>query len=106
MPLKAITANRLRDGAVVWFGPGDAWVERVADASVFEAADDLDAAGERAQRFVGQRVVVDVYPIEVALTANGPEPLRLRERLRALGPSVRLDLGKQAEETVTQGTAA
>jgi Protein of unknown function (DUF2849) len=40
--------------------------------------------------------VVDAYLIEVAREEGQVRPLKLREYLRTVGPSVRTDLGKQA----------
>jgi hypothetical protein len=40
--------------------------------------------------------VVDVYAIDVAIEDGRIRPLVYRERIRAEGPSVRLDLGKQS----------
>ena len=42
------------------------------------------------------RIVVDPYEIEVDTGTGSPVPVRFREKIRALGPTVRLDLGKQA----------
>src|SRR2546423_548082 len=93
--LKAITANRLADGAVVWFGPGSVWVDQVADAALFED-DAAGAALAAAQDFVRRNLVLDAYAIEVALIDGKPVPTRYREVVRARGPSIRTDLGKQA----------
>jgi sulfite reductase (NADPH) hemoprotein beta-component len=81
------TANRLRDGRVVWLAEAGAWAESVADARVFPpteaaAGQALAQAGERAQQVVG------AYGIEVALQAGRPVPVKFRERLRVQGPSV------------------
>ena len=80
------TANRLLDGRVAWLGAAG-WVGTVGAARAFapEAAAEgaaLARAGEAAQ------LVVGAYPVEVALTPEGPRPLRFREILRAAGPSV------------------
>ena len=40
--------------------------------------------------------VVDVNLIDVELIDGVPVPIRLRERIRAAGPTNRSDLGKQA----------
>ena len=93
--LKVITANRLDSGAVVWLGPGDAWGHRIAGAVVFEGGE-AEAALGRAKAAVLAGVVVDPYAIEVALVAGLPRPIRPREQIRSLGPSVRADLGVQA----------
>ncbi|MGQ9365886.1 DUF2849 domain-containing protein [Azospirillum sp. A39] len=94
--LQAITANRLRDGAVVWLGAGNAWVERVEAAASFDAAavGEALAAAQAAER---ANLVVGVYAFEVEMRGGVPQPSRYRERVRALGPSVRTDLGKQAD---------
>jgi sulfite reductase (NADPH) hemoprotein beta-component len=85
------TANRLRDGRVVWLaeagGSSIAWAESVTEARVFPPAEAaagqaLAQQGERAQQVVG------AYGIEVALQSGRPVPVKFRERLRAQGPSV------------------
>lgn len=93
---KAVTANRLGDGIVVWLAQETGWVEHLADAGVF-APDESEAALSRAKQDERQRLVVDPYLIDVEAGPLGLRALRYREQLRALGPSVRTDLGKQAE---------
>ncbi|MBA4793814.1 DUF2849 domain-containing protein [Phenylobacterium sp.] len=92
--MKALTANRLIDGEVV-FWKGGKWVERFADADLFED----DAAGEAAEAHAKSQptVVIDPYLIEL-MDADGIwAPLSYRERIRALGPTNHLAHGKQAE---------
>lgn len=96
MALKAITANRLRDGAVVWLGTRNDWVERVEDAATYDDAG-AQAALAVAQEDERRNVVVAIYSFEVEIVNGAPRPLRTRERIRALGPSIRTDVGKQAE---------
>ncbi|WP_448203018.1 DUF2849 domain-containing protein [Azospirillum sp. sgz302134] len=94
--LKAITANRLRDGTVVFLGDNGSWVERLGDAALFEAAAAdaaLAAAKAQAER---EQFGVDVYAFDVILVDGARHPVKTRERIRALGPTVRTDLGKQA----------
>ena len=81
-----ITANRLRDGQVVWLGAGDAWVESLLQASVVagEAAAGALATGQAAER---AQLVVGVYAADVALTPRGVRPVSQKERIRAGGPS-------------------
>jgi hypothetical protein len=95
MSTKAITANNLRDGSVVWYGKDGSWVDAIDRAAVYEA-DAADEALALAKQAVLDQIVVDVYAIDVKLSDGKPVPLRYREWLRANGPSVRLDLGKQA----------
>ncbi len=94
--LKAITANRLRDGVVVFLGPGAVWVESFADAALFAGPDAdpaLAAAKGQAER---EQFGVDIYAFDVEEENGVTVPVKMRERIRALGPSVRTDLGKQA----------
>ena len=94
--MKAITANRLIDGEVIFWNEGK-WVERFADAQVF--ADD-DGHGEAALDVAkGQpTVVVEPYLIDIEeAPTGGLAPVSYRERLRALGPTNLTHHGKQAE---------
>jgi hypothetical protein len=91
--MKAITANRLIDGEVVFWNDGQ-WVERFAEAQIFE--DDGDEALAAAQS--QPTVVVDAYFIDVTeVPTGGLAPVSYRERLRALGPTNLTHHGKQAE---------
>ena len=81
-----VTANRLRDGRVVWLAAGGRWSERLAEAEVFageavEAGLAIGAEAEQRQEIVGP------YAAEVVLAAGSPVPLRAREKFRADGPS-------------------
>jgi hypothetical protein len=90
-----ITANRLRDGEVVYLGPGERWTERMADGLRLAGKAEADTALLLAQRFVAERQVVNPYLMD--MTAPG-KPRAMREVIRAAGPTVRTDLGKQSLE--------
>ena len=93
--MKALTANRLLDGEVVFWNAGQ-WVERFADAQLW--ADDDPAAIEAEAGAKNQpKVVVDAYLIDLVESEGLWAPLSYRERIRALGPSNHLHHGKQAE---------
>jgi hypothetical protein len=86
--MKIITANRLTDGVVVYL-TGNGWVDGIAAAAVLKAPDAIDAGLETARRAIANREVVDVSAIDVTLDDNHrPVPVRLRERIRAFGPTV------------------
>jgi sulfite reductase (NADPH) hemoprotein beta-component len=89
---KVVTANLLRDGAVVYLARGDAWSERLTDAVV--AANDADEQRlmAAAAAAVKARVVVAPYAFEVVANEAGPRARSQRELIRARGPSVRPDL--------------
>jgi len=92
-----ITANRLRDGLVVFLDSQRGWTEDFHRAAVFEDAATKTNALAEAAAAVEANLVVDPYPIELELRAGHLAPKALRERIRATGPTVRTDLGKQAE---------
>ncbi|MDE2184157.1 MAG: DUF2849 domain-containing protein [Alphaproteobacteria bacterium] len=95
-PLSQIlTANRLRDGDVVYWH-GGRWVEALGEADIFAAEAEAKAALEAAQQAVAANVVVNPYLFEVRPDADGPVPVKEREIVRAAGPTVHADLGKQA----------
>lgn len=90
---KVLTANRLGDGVAVWLDANGEWTERLQDALVArhpEAADALEAIGKR--DFAANRVV-DIAIIDVQETEGQLWPLRLRERIRAAGPTMEYAAG-------------
>lgn len=97
MPARALTANRLVDGRVVYLTPAGGWSEAPEAAAWAE-----DEAGQqellhRGREQAGASVVVEPYLIDVRVDDGGrPRPTRNREVIRSLGPSVRRDLGRQA----------
>ncbi len=92
--MRALTANRLIDGEVVFWRQGQ-WVERFADAELF-AKD--DPAGEAAEAHGKNQptVVVEPYLIDLTESEGLWAPVSYRERIRALGPT-NLNHGKQTE---------
>ena len=93
--MKILTANRLSDGIAVWYADGG-WAETVdhADLAHDKAAEDrLEAIGAKAY---ADNEVVDVNLIDVTVVDGIVEAIRLREKIRAAGPTNRNDLGKQA----------
>lgn len=97
--VQAVTANRLSDGAVVfWAEPRDGrspWVEPFSAAALFEDKAEAAAITEIAKAQV--TTVVDPYPIDVSMADGVPVPIAYRERVRALGPTIHPDMGKQTE---------
>lgn len=96
--MKVLTANRLSDGEAVWFGSDQIWHETIDYAEIAQdkdAADRLEGLGKQA---FSRNEVIDVDLIDVALLEGEIRPLRLRERIRAAGPTNRTDLGKQARQ--------
>jgi hypothetical protein len=95
---KVMSANRLGDGEVVFLDRAGSWSKRIDDALVAAKADEA-ALKALADRAVKARLVTALEVIDVARENGRVRPLHIRERIRALGPTVRPDLGKQAEGT-------
>jgi hypothetical protein len=92
-----ITANRLADGLVVFLDAENGWTEDFHLGAIFEDASSKAEGLAAAAQAVETNLVVDPYPIELEIRAGHLAPKALRERIRATGPTVRTDLGKQAQ---------
>ncbi len=93
--LKILTANRLRTGDVLYWRAGS-WIESLADADILADDASAEAALVSAQVSVTANQVVTPYLFDVRQTKDGLSPVKEREIIRSLGPSVRPDTGKQA----------
>jgi hypothetical protein len=105
MSLQIVTANRLRDGLVVFLARDGKWSDTIAEAVV--AADDNTAAEllRRAGKSEADNTVVAPYLIDIENTEGHPRPVRYREWLRTQGPTVRTDLGYQAAGAASRPAA-
>ena len=84
--MKILTGNDLKSGAVTWW-TGEGWSLHVNDAAdVGEHFADVIAREEAA------RNVFAAYVIDGERTAEGVRPAHIKDRIRALGPTVRPDL--------------
>lgn len=97
MAIKAFTANRLGDGAVVFLDGNYGWSQRFADARLFSTDSELEDLTLVASRAEETGQVVGAYPIEVDydFTLRLAMPARLRERIRAFGPTVSSEASAQ-----------
>ena len=84
--MKILTGNDLATGAVTWW-TGSGWSLRVEDAVDAGAEADTILAREQAERRVNA-----AYAIDATETPEGPRPAHIKDRVRALGPTVRPDL--------------
>lgn len=80
---KVITANRLRDGVVVFLEAPDRWSEEIADARVADGEAAVAELEKIAERSVSDQSVISVYAMDVALEKARPRPQSTRERIRA-----------------------
>lgn len=95
--MKVLTANRLTDGIAVWLGANGRWLEQIDHALIARHPEAVEALEQAGQSAFNDNLVVDIAVIDVDEVDGEIYPLRLRERIRASGPTFRTDLGKQAE---------
>ncbi len=92
----SVTANRLLDGEPVYLTSDNRWSESVTDCAVADGKDEGEALMKLAGEAVAARIVVNPYLFNVDVEDGKAVPISVREQIRAAGPTVRLDLGKQA----------
>ena len=83
---KVATANRLREGDIVYLTRKGEWSSDLQEARVIEG-DDSELVGW-AEKAVKDRDVVDAYIIEVDCIDGKICARSQRERIRAAGPTV------------------
>ena len=85
--MKILTGNDLKTGAVIWWTGSD-WSLHVEDAADVGDEADAIAAREEAARHVNSAYAIDAVRDGV----GGVRPAHIKDRIRALGPTVRPDL--------------
>ncbi|TCT39304.1 DUF2849 domain-containing protein [Martelella mediterranea] len=86
---KVLTANRLKDGLSIWLDANGRWTENLQQALVARHDAAVDSLDDIGKRDFSANKVVDVNLIDVEERADGRIwPLRLRERIRAEGPTI------------------
>ncbi|MGX5665987.1 DUF2849 domain-containing protein [Rhizobium daejeonense] len=88
MAQKVLTANRLGDGIAVWLDANGQWTEKLQDAFVARHAEAIAALEEAGRQSFASNIVLDVNVIDVEEKDGVLWPLRLRERIRAEGPTI------------------
>ncbi|MEH3037805.1 MAG: DUF2849 domain-containing protein [Sphingomonas adhaesiva] len=84
--MKLVTGNDLASGDVIWWTGSD-WSRHIE-----EARDAGDRAEAIAREEEAARRVNGPYVIAATDTPEGPRPAHIKDRIRALGPTVRPDL--------------
>ncbi|MEO8894416.1 MAG: DUF2849 domain-containing protein [Rhizomicrobium sp.] len=92
--LKILTASQLRTGDVLYWREGS-WIESLAGAEILADDAAAEAAMASAQESVAANQVVTPYLFDVRQTKGELVPVKEREIIRSLGPSVRPNTGKQ-----------
>ncbi len=86
--LQAVTGNRLRDGAVIFRTVAGGWSTRLIDSET--ASDETSAARllAAAEGDAAKAIVVGPYLFAVTDKDGALQAVTLRERIRAIGPTV------------------
>jgi hypothetical protein len=92
----SVTANRLLDGEPVYLTKDNGWSDALADAAIADGKEEGAELLEQGKQGVVDQIVVNPYLFDVDAEGGAPQPISVREQIRAAGPTVRLDLGKQA----------
>ncbi len=101
--MNVIIANALADGLVV-FQSARGWTHDIDRAEILETEDTAEAALQRAKADEAENVVVDPTLIEVRREGSHLIPTKLRERIRAAGPTA--GNSKKRQPAATCGEAA
>ena len=93
---EVITANRLIDGTVIFQDTAGAWSEDFAKAAIYSDRSATAVAMAKAKADEAADILIEPYAIVVEQRGVHFVPKALREMIRASGPTMRADLGKQA----------
>ncbi|TGD64031.1 DUF2849 domain-containing protein [Tabrizicola sp. WMC-M-20] len=91
---KVVTANRLREGDVVYLTADDQWSPLHHQAELIE--DEAHAQLRLLHASSQKLLIVGPYLADAKAGPSGPEPVHFREAFRTRGPS-NYDHGKQAD---------
>ena len=78
-----VTANVLRSGAVVYLATGGRWVPSLSEAAIASDASALEALEQIASDALARNDVTAVYAMDVRVVDGRPNPMSVRETIRA-----------------------
>ncbi|HEY1736487.1 MAG TPA: DUF2849 domain-containing protein [Methylovirgula sp.] len=87
--LQVLSANRLRDGIIVYLSPSGDWRPQIGEAALFSSKEASEAALAKAHAAVAANLVIDPLIVDVTESPKGRTALSLRNSIRALGPTVK-----------------
>ena len=89
--LKIVTANRLREGDVVYLTDNGQWSSYLNESRTSRDQAEIESMLTQAAADVAARKVVAPYAMEIVEVDGILQPLSAREIIRAAGPTVRAD---------------
>ena len=91
---KAVTANNLADGRVVFLKSDGTWADTLDMAIIANTDEEIDEILKKGENSAEANEVVAPYLIDIEDNGGALKALHIREHMRATGPSVRKDLWK------------
>ena len=88
MTTQVVSANRLDNGRVVYLAPSGQWIGALSEAEVARDTSAAESLLNRAATAIIDRLIVGPYLISVTAATGRPQAERLREQIRATGPTV------------------
>lgn len=85
---KIISANRLKDGLVVYLSPKGTWTEALRQAERLNDDAAAEARLARAREDIARNLVVDPFLVELVADQKEARPVSLRDKIRELGPTI------------------
>lgn len=95
MTTQVVSANRLDNGRVVYLAPSGQWISALSEAEVARDSETAESLLGRAESAIIEQVIIGPYLIDVT-AAGAIQPRRLREQIRATGPTVQSSTPIQA----------
>ena len=95
--LEIVLANRLTDGVVIYLDPAGQWQEDLDRAAVAADPENRARLQTQADAGVAGQLIAGWEFTEVTLNGGTLEIVKNKQRIQSLGPTVRPDLGKQAQ---------
>jgi sulfite reductase (NADPH) hemoprotein beta-component len=91
--MNLVTGHDLKTGVVIYLDAAKAWTHNLSEAAVFS---DEESQVVLAEAKAQATSVTNVYLVEADGPGQPSKRVAMREFIRGRGPTVRLDLGKQA----------
>ena len=91
---QVLTASRLVDGAVVFLDETGIWGERLDRARVFADKAAAAAGLDSGRNAEVRNEIMDLYAVDVSTAGGAIVPLKLREAIRARGPTIHPEFTK------------
>ena len=93
---QVMTAYRIEDGHVIYLAADGSWSEWIEQARIATTKEEADALTAAAKDATDANQIFETYLIDVT-TDGRTWPVTMREVMRAQGPTIHPQFGKQAE---------